>query len=1119
MMPGGRQAHPGHARLRGSVFPIREGGLHVFVSVFARLDVRSAVSDVQLQHYAVDAWVYLCLRSLNALAGAAAGLVPGRWTASELAAQRSVRAAVTRKLATDSIRAPLTLEGWQKELHGRQVGYTGEELSTCHKLTWDQVIPALPPEGHGGSIKAIDWVGPQTLRFLLNPTLLLKEPELVELPKMPGKVHIDEGDKLKIALELVRRGVCEWIPFDDVYSVGGIKVLNGLFGVEKPALLEDGRCVLRCIMNLTGSNATQWQLEGGTTSLPTITAWQGIVLDEGESIQLFQSDMCSAFYLFELPAIWRKFLSFNIVVSCSELGLPGNNKMALACKVIPMGWLSSVSLMQEISENLLKVSGLNPRNQVARGVSLPHWFSDILTEAKDTQAFWWHIYLDNFCAGERLAPWSATDRGRMAHEAAEAAWSEAGVLSSSKKRVTAAARALELGAEIDGEQAMLGVSSQKLLHVILSTLWLVTRPLMNRKHVQIIAGRWMFILQFRRPAMSFLQKLWHFTGGHKRITKTLRDEVRKELLNLVGASLLFHCNLGAKIMNYVVASDASTTGGAIGWAEELTETGHDFIQACQKLERAPTSQTIPVLVISLFNGVGGAFRAYDIIGVVPLARIAVEMDKGANRVTSHRWPGTVIVEDVRLVTSEMIQQWSRLYLGVKEIHLWAGFPCTDLSAVKYNRCNLLGSQSSLFWEVPRISKEVKTHFGPSVAVKEVLENVASMDRSAATEITEEVGQIPYKLDCVQAVPMRRPRFCWTTEKLESLLPDVSVVPGSYFKEVIAEAEYPLTQQWLTPGFTWEGEAQGTVFPTCMKAICRQSPPPRPAGLEKCDSACQARWRDDSYRYPPYQYQDQFLITTDKSWRLLSASEKELLLGYGMNHTEVCWSASKQKQNPVGYSDARHSYLGDSFSIYSFVLLAMACCRDFVPCTPYRFLVQRMGMAPGFVAHIRSTMPLCRGLSYGSMPLQNNLSVLGMQLVNRMLLRRTNHTGSDVRIITGEVLNSKAYPRQSIASAWWKWKEGFSRRWKRKAHINVLELETILWGVKFQIERLKAADARIFQFSDSYVCLSVVGKGRSSSLQIQRVLSKINAHLLAFGLQLIMAHVESTDNPTDKGSRR
>ena len=61
--------------------------------------------------------------------------------------------------------------------------------------------------------------------------------------------------------------------------------------------------------------------------------------------------------------------------------------------------------------------------------------------------------------------------------------------------------------------------------------------------------------------------------------------------------------------------------------------------------------------------------------------------------------------------------------------------------------------------------------------------------------------------------------------------------------------------------------------------------------------------------------------------------------------------------------------------------------------------------------------------------------------------------------------------------------------------------------------------RIFQISDSYVSISVVSKGRSSSWRLQRVLNQIAAHLLAHGLQLIMAHVESTDNPTDKGSRR
>jgi site-specific DNA-cytosine methylase len=117
------------------------------------------------------------------------------------------------------------------------------------------------------------------------------------------------------------------------------------------------------------------------------------------------------------------------------------------------------------------------------------------------------------------------------------------------------------------------------------------------------------------------------------------------------------------------------------------------------------------------------------------------------------------------------------YLNIEEVHLWGGFPCTDLSAVKFNRKNLAGSQSSLYWEIPRVEKLVSEEFGPSVKIKKVLENVASMDRSAAEEITQDVGFLPYKLDCSQAVPMRRPRFAWTTERLEGLLPDVHVSAG------------------------------------------------------------------------------------------------------------------------------------------------------------------------------------------------------------------------------------------------------------------------------------------------------------------------------------------------------
>ena len=95
-------------------------------------------------------------------------------------------------------------------------------------------------------------------------------------------------------------------------------------------------------------------------------------------------------------------------------------------------------------------------------------------------------------------------KGRLCHEAAETAWASAGVLSSEKKRVTAAATIGELGDEVDGESQTLGISTEKLTKVIQATLWMLSQKYLNRKHVQILAGRWVFILQFRRPGMAVL---------------------------------------------------------------------------------------------------------------------------------------------------------------------------------------------------------------------------------------------------------------------------------------------------------------------------------------------------------------------------------------------------------------------------------------------------------------------------------------------------------------------------------------------------------------------------------------------------------------------------------------
>ena len=68
--------------------------------------------------------------------------------------------------------------------------------------------------------------------------------------------------------------------------------------------------------------------------------------------------------------------------------------------------------------------------------------------------------------------------------------------------------------------------------------------------------------------------------------------------------------------------------------------------------------------------------------------------------------------------------------------------------------------------------------------------MASMDANAAQEISNELGTTPYLLDPVRAVPMRRPRYAWVTEPLEGALEDISIHSRSYWREVIAEAEYP-----------------------------------------------------------------------------------------------------------------------------------------------------------------------------------------------------------------------------------------------------------------------------------------------------------------------------------------
>ena len=497
-------------------------------------------------------------------------------------------------------------------------------------------------------------------------------------------------------------------------------------------------------------------------------------------------------------------------------------------------------------------------------------------------------------------------------------------------------------------------------------------------------------------------------------------------------------------------------------------------------------------------------------GVKVKAYLACDIRKPANRTMARRWPDTIFWDDVKTLTLDKLRELLEHVEDFEEVHLWAGFPCVDLSSVRANRLNLEGKSSGLIREAVRIFDDTKSLF-PQAAFHFFVENVSSMDYSARDEISRMFGVLPYKVDPKEQVPNSRPRYCWTTMNMENL-DGLHITEKPGYKEVWVAGEWPAPAQWLTPG--WEQAAPGVIYPTFMKAIRRERPPPRPAGIERTDAGTRCRWESEAFRFPPYQYKSQYVVYNPAGeGRLLNADERELLMGYGRSHTMLCMSASKAKGQPTSFEDERCSLVGDSFSVWSFVLFAGAAVAKYTGIFKPDLLFSRMGFPPGAGLHPALSCPLQFGCLFPSFSAPRTVKQL-----NDHLCARVKHTGSDIRITTGQVMNPSALPRQSVQASWWNWTAVFSTRWSQTEHINALEIRAIYLTILWKVMNRQLVNRRMFHLTDSYVALSILSKGRTGSAKLRYIVRKINALLLVSHSLLHLAHVDSYENPTDAASR-
>ena len=287
------------------------------------------------------------------------------------------------------------------------------------------------------------------------------------------------------------------------------------------------------------------------------------------------------------------YICFALQGKGEEIGKEAGKVYHVCCKVVPMDWSSAVSLMQEMADALGRAGGLGEDLKVSRTKPLPDFMVRILRDAEKLQRSWFHVYLDNFCCGEKFNFLLKNEKeARGLHAAMEKSWADHGVLSSEKKKVSEASDIQELGALVSGSQKFIGVTAERLVKLIQTTLFVISRPKLRVKWVQVVSGRWVHVLQFRRPGMVCLDKIWGFASQKKRGRK-VEEQVRQELMKCCMLSPLFQTCLDARVSTFTTASDASQCGGAVGVAYKLSEEGEDFTRADMKDHNPP--RVVPVL--------------------------------------------------------------------------------------------------------------------------------------------------------------------------------------------------------------------------------------------------------------------------------------------------------------------------------------------------------------------------------------------------------------------------------------------------------------------------------------------------------------------------------------------
>ena len=1001
---------------------------------------------------------------------------------------------------------------FQKLFTVKSIDYKGEEVRIAQPLVWKAVEASLP-EGVG-SLPLQDYCRLGTLEYVLNFEKYLLPEDGLKAPR-PPKVQVDPNSWDDICKGLVAKNICEIWPVDSLYHLGNAPLLNGLFAVGKGEYIGDTE-TQRLIMNLTPVNSLCRSLSGDVGTLPGLTGFSGFTLSEGEVGLVSSEDIRCFFYLFSIPTEWKRFMGFNKLVS--EHLLPPHLRgrdCVLVSRVLPMGFVNSVSIAQHVHRNIVRWSAtscdppVGGEGELRKDKGLP------------SNSSLYRVYLDNFDLVERCDSATASQiKGTASAQVLQLRqdYQTMGLPRHHKKAVERQFKAEVQGALFNGQEGFAMAKPGKIWQYSLLGIELLKRGKATLKELQVVCGGFVYIAMFRRALLGALNSVWQFmqklVDKPDKRPQSIPLAVKGELARFILLMPLAQMEFRAALCEQVTCSDASGLGGGICVSEGLTAYGVAAANSKVRGDLPETHDLNQVLTIGLFDGIGALRLAADTLGLPVAGHVSVELDQKGRRVVESWFPDTTFFEDVREFGKEQIAELALRFSNVALVILGAGPPCQGVSGLNFDKKGALRDhRSSLFQEVPRVEQLLREAF-PWAQVHRLMESVASMSDEDRTIMSEGVGGQPYRIDSYGLTLCHRPRLYWPTWELQSeaqATVSPPVVEGPEGLGMVAFFGEPQQEHFLEPGWHL---ADQKGLPTFTTSRPSQVPGRKPAGYQQCKPHELERWSEDWHRFPPYQYRDEAgLVNKAGKWRRPNVREREVLMGFPLEYTAPC--VVKGARKGEDYEDARLTLIGNSWQVSVIVWLLCQLCAPLGLCEALTVQEIIQALTPGMGGRLQTLLlrpPLHRPGSVKSKSSQSLLKkMLGLISVKGEDLLLQAHSETLVRFHR---------LRASIPPKLWKWQIVAGWKWRTSGdHINVLELRAILTTLRWWVKKRRCRSSRLLHLTDSLVCLHALTRGRSSSRKLRRTLTKINALILAANLYPLWGYVHTSVNPADRPSRR